>query len=247
MSGNDNLKNFRQGHRERLRKRFLENSIDALAEHEILEMILFYSIPRVDTKPIAYKLIEEFGSLEAVLSAPYESLTAYGLTSACAAYLKLFNNVPSWISRNNIVGKTVSGYNEIGNIFLQELKGDKTERVVMLMLDCKNRVICLKTVCTGSFTGTKIETHILGQSAILKGASKVAIAHNHPGGKKELSLSDHMTTGTLENLFSMLDVEFLEHYIVTDDSFYGIYNHKEHLDKTGEAIYLKNHGYHTDT
>ena len=247
MPNKNNPKNFKQGHRERLRKRYLENGIDSLAEHEILEFILFYSIPRIDTKPIAYRLIDEFGSLEGVLSAPYEALTAFGLTSVCAAYIKLFSNVPSWINRNNIIGKMVSGYNEIGNAFLSEFGDDKTEKVVMMMLDSKNRVISMKTVCYGSFTGTKIETHILGQSAILKGAAKVAIAHNHPGGGKEISLNDHMTTGTLENLFSMLDVEVIEHYIISDGSFYGIYKHKEQVSKTGELIYFKNHVYHTET
>ncbi|MBE6681617.1 MAG: hypothetical protein E7600_04990 [Ruminococcaceae bacterium] len=246
MEEKNTVKNHKHGHRERLRRRYLENGIDALAEHEILEFILFYGIPRVDTKPIAYRLIDEFGSLKAVLSAPYEALVSAGLTSACASYIKLFDAVPLWVERNGIVGKKLTGYSELGNFFHKELCNEKTEKVLMLMLDSKNRVIGLRKVADGSFSEVSANTRFIADECIKHKAAKVVLAHNHPGGSAELSVKDHMANSTLDNLFNMLGVTLIEHYIITENAFFGINKYREDDKTSGDAVYLANHGYHTE-
>ena len=77
-------KKYHIGHRKRLRNRYIENGIDALAEHEILELLLFYAMPRIDTKPMAHRLIDEYGSLESVLNASFDSLKKHGFTDTAA-------------------------------------------------------------------------------------------------------------------------------------------------------------------
>lgn len=246
MKVKDTTKNYKTGHRERLRNRFNESGIDSLAEHEILELILFYGIPRVDTKPIAYKLIDIFGSLKAVLSAPHEALVAAGLTNACASYINFFSSVPSWIERNGIIGKEMTDYSELGNFFYNELRYEKTEKVLMLMLDSKNRVIALTKVCDGSFSDVSVNTRFIAEECLKHTAANVILAHNHPGGGIELSVKDHMANSTLENLFSMLDITLVEHYVITEDAYFGINKYKRDFQMSGDSAYLANHGYHTE-
>lgn len=239
-------KNFHTGHRDRLRKRYLESGVDALAEHEILELILFYSIPRVDTKPIAHRLIDIYGSLGGVLSASHESLMANGLTSSCAAHLKIIYDTNSWISRKSVIGTKAVGYNEMGKIFVDELKNDKTERVVMLMLDSKDRIMGIETICEGSFTSAKVSTRYIAELCMLRRAAKVAFAHNHPSGNLDISINDHAANHTLMNLCSYLDVKMLEHYIVVDGDFIGMLKFRNESTAMENAVYLENHGHHTE-
>lgn len=246
MEDKNTNKDFRHGHRERLRRRYIENGIDALAEHEVLEFILFYGMPRVDTKPMAYKLIDTFGSLKAVLSAPYEALVSAGLTSACASYLKLISNIPSWIERNGIVGEELKGYHQLGNFFYKELRDEKTEKVLMLMLDSKHRIIGLRTVAEGSFSEVSANTRYIADECMKHKAANVVLAHNHPAGGLDLSVKDHMANNTLENLFNMLGITLVEHYIITENAFFGINKYREDSKTSGDAVYLANHGYHTE-
>lgn len=239
-------KNYHTGHRDRLRKRYLENGVDALAEHEILELILFYSIPRVDTKPIAHRLIDIYGSLGAVLGASHESLVANGLTSSCAAHLKIINDAFSWISHKSIISTKAIGYNEMGKIFADELKNDKTERVVMLMLDSKDRIMGLETVCEGSFTSARFNTRHIAELCMLRQAAKIAFAHNHPAGNLDISMNDHAANHTIMNLCSYLDVQMLEHYIVVGDQYIGMLRFRNESNEMEGAVYLKNHGNHTE-
>lgn len=239
-------KSYYIGHRDRLRSRYIENGINALAEHEILELILFYSIPRIDTKPIAYRLFEIYGSLENVLSAPHESLVANGLTPSCATHLKIIHDSLAWISRKSITGLRCTGYDELGRILADELRDDKTERVVMLMIDSKDRIIGIETICEGSFTSANVSTRYIAELCMQRRVAKVAFAHNHPSGNADVSINDHATHHTIVNLCSYLDVQVIEHYIVVGEEYLGI-NRFRNDSFTAEAdAYTKNRGFHTE-
>ena len=221
----DKNANHKLGHRSRLRDRYLENGIDALAEHEILEFLLFYAIPRTDTKPIAYRLIDEFGSLKGVLNAPYDSLISFGLTSACASYIRMLSDVPEWIFRHSIKGEKITGYNEIGNIFLTKLRNEPMEKVAVLILDAKDRIVDLRIISEGSFSDVTLDMRKIAEICLSSKAAKVYLAHNHPGEKFELSPSDYACHNSLTNLFSKLDIEYPEHYIISGDTFFGMNKH----------------------
>ena len=218
---------FYYGHRQRLRTRYLENGIDSLLEHEILEFILFHSVPRVDTKPLAHKLIDDYGSLKNVLGASYESLKSSGLSDTSAALIRLFKDVNKWIFRNDVVGKKMNNYNETGLLMVNELDDSGCEKVVALLLDSKDEVIELKTVCEGSFRSTKVNVRNLVQSCLDRNAAKVIIAHNHPSGDIRPSAEDHVTTASIESYLSGVDIELVEHYIVADGTYFGIKRNSE--------------------
>ena len=227
MTDNKKEKPFYYGHRQRLRERYLSGGIEALLEHEILELILFYSIPRVDTKPIAHRLIDTYGSLKNVLDASSKSLMSNGLSEASVVNIKLFNDMNMWLRKNGVVGKKFSDYNETGLLMVNELDGSSTERVVLLMLDGKYEVIELKTVCEGGFRSTKTNMRSIVQSCLDRNAAKAVIAHNHPSGDIRPSAEDHATTAAIENCLSDVDIELVEHYIIADGTYFGIKRNSE--------------------
>lgn len=218
-------KKYHTGHRKRLRNRYIENGIDALAEHEILELVLFYSVPRVDTKPMAHKLIDEYGSLKNVFSAPFESLRAHGLSEASAAHIKLYSDLGAWFDRNSVNGMTLCDYNESGRFMVRELDGCSSEVLAMLMLDSKNKVLGIKIVCEGGFSNTKVSMKRIVEYCLEKKAAKIILAHNHPSGDVRPSAEDYAVTKSIENYLAGIEIELVEHFVVADGTFFGIMNH----------------------
>lgn len=240
-------KPFYSGHRKRLRTRYMENGIDSLMEHEILEFILFHSIPRVDTKPISHKLIDRFGSLKNVLCASGESLKEAGLSDISVAHIRLFNDMNNWLRRNGVVGKKLCDYNETGLLMVNEFDNCNTEKLIALMLDSKDEVIELKTICEGSFRGTSVNMKCLVKSCLDRNAAKVVIAHNHPSGDIRPSAEDHVTTSSVENYLSGVGIELVEHYIVADGTYFGIKRNGEDARRGIEEHYRRNFGFYDET
>ena len=117
--------NPHKAHRERMRTRFTENGIGSFHEHEILEMLLFYSIPVVNTNPLAHKLLSEFGSLKNVLETPMEVLAKVeGMGEKSAVFLSFINGVYSRISENSLADIVLSDYDIVGQYLVREFRND---------------------------------------------------------------------------------------------------------------------------
>lgn len=239
-------KPFYHGHRQRLRTRYIEKGIDSLLEHEILEFILFHSVPRVDTKPMAHKLLDAYGSLKNVLDASFESLKENGLSEISAAHITLFKDIHGWLGRNKIAGLELSDYNEMGRLVASELDGASSEKVVALLLDGKNNVIKLVTVCEGSFRSARVNMRKLVKECLDRKAVKVVLAHNHPSGNIRPSADDYVTTTSVENHLEGIDVELMEHFIVADGTFLGLKQNMSRARDAAELEYKKNLGMEED-
>ena len=222
MQDTNKDKNLVNGHRQRLKNRFFTCGTDSLSEHELLELLLFYSIPRRDTKPLAKKLLCEYGSLESVILASEDALEKSGLGQSSIVLFKLFSGINSYIHKRKVYGNRVENFMQLGEYFMRELEKDPAERMVMLLLDSKNCVISFETVCLGGFSATNINMRTITELALSKRAAKVAIAHNHPSGILKASMHDYVATKNVEYILSQLDIELLDHYIVTADGFIGI-------------------------
>jgi len=240
-TGKENKPHY-YGHRQRLRERYIENGIDSLLEHEIIEYLLFYSIPRVDTKPLAHKLLDAYGSISNLFNASYESLRSFGLSEASASLITLHTDINNWIRRKKVIGVNLESYEEMGRLMVSELDGHPTERLVMLMLDAKNNAIELKTLCEGSFKSTQLNMKALNESVVLRKAAKVVIAHNHPSGKLESSTEDLVTTDAIEGFLAYTGVELVEHYIVADGTYMGIKWQTAQREKEKELLYRSRFG-----
>lgn len=217
--------NIHRNHRERLRQRYISGGIESFADHEVLELLLFYALPRVDTNELSHRLIEHFGSVRKVLQAPIEELSSvYGLNTASSTLLKLVGDlcVRSKTAEKSI--KVLDNYDEVGKMLVNEFSVDSAERVVLILLDSKFRLIHETTISEGDFSSARINMRTIVHMAMLKNAAKIILAHNHPDGNPNPSLSDKAMTISVDNMLSQVGVELVEHYIIADEVYIGLRN-----------------------
>ena len=211
----DNLS--RKGHRKRAKEAYLSTSLDAMPDHNVLELILFYAIPQRDVKPIAYNLINRFGSLENVLSADVSELASVdGIGEHSAMLLKLFSDVHR--RRNQTRAKEQFFTFEKLAEYAALMLGDyKTEAVLVITLD-NQRAIIHPHIFEGSGVNTaRLNKKDVAEIAIRDNASAIALAHNHPNGDATPSAADIDTTQSLGLFLRQMNVALLDHIVVGAD------------------------------
>lgn len=210
-------------HRMRVRKRFLEVGFDGFMDHEILELLLFYCIPRVNTNDTAHKLIHRFGSIKKVLAAPISELkTVDGVGQQTAVFLKVLNAL---LNEDLSTDKKPDALNSSEKIFkyvLPYFADMATERIVVIALDAALRPITAQTLaegdnCTASLTPARIARFLIPTDAY--GA---VIAHNHPSGLAVPSLADLRSTSDLRRALDVVGVKLLDHLIVVENDYISI-------------------------
>ena len=209
------------GHRARLRQRFLTNGQDALPDHEVLELLLFYAIPRKDTNPLSRRLLNHFGSISAVLEAPLEELQAIdGVSENAAILLHLMTPLSRryQLSRSD-KGICLSSTNACGEYLLPYFFGAQEELVYMLCLDAKCKVLTCRLLQTGSVNAASISLRKAAEIAMACKASSVVLAHNHTSGLALPSKADIETTILMKNALEPLGILLVDHIIVADNDF----------------------------
>ena len=208
------------GHREKMRGRFLETGLDAFAEHEALELLLFYAIPRKDTNPIAHALMERYGTLDAVLSAPVEDLMRVeGIGESAAVLLKL---VPKVMQKARLTANKetiLNSTDKAGAFLLERFRGEKNEVIYQLCLDRKGKLLSCRRLNEGGADSTELNIRRLVENALLVSASAVILSHNHPSGIALPSTEDYATTEKVQSALRMIGVELVDHIIVADEDF----------------------------
>lgn len=209
------------GHRDRMREKYRRNGFNGMAEHEILEMLLYYSIPRKNTNEIAHELINRFGSLSAVLEAPEERLIEVkGVSKTSATLIRmiipLYNEYKKGI--NSI--KRFKNPDECGEYLLEYFAGELNEHIVVVSIDASCRIIGFDDICSGDAGGVTLNfKKIIGIILKYPLATSVIIAHNHPGGIALPSREDIEATEELHNAFDSIGISFVDHIIVADDEY----------------------------
>ncbi|MDP4152262.1 MAG: DNA repair protein RadC [Bacillota bacterium] len=210
------------GHRKRLKDRFLSSGLKDFEEHNVLELLLFYAIPRIDTNTTAHRLIKEFGSLANVLDAPYELLCEVeGVGENAATFIKLIPEVCKKYIESR--GREVEGLEPIDSPariiknVLPKLIGKRSEMFVLMCLDNKRKVLFCDTIFEGTVNSTDINIRKIVETVIRFNASAVAIAHNHPGGIALPSAEDIATTRKIQEVLDLMNVKLIDHIIVADN------------------------------
>ncbi|MEE1076886.1 MAG: JAB domain-containing protein [Acutalibacteraceae bacterium] len=215
--------NPHNGHRNRLRKKFLDNSFDGLETHEILELMLYYAIPRKDTNPIAHKLIDSFGSLSAVFDAPIDKLKEQGISENCAIYLKLIPQICRMYMEDKHNNKEkVIDIDNTGEKLKHKFVGRDYEAVVLLLLDSKYKEVFCGVVSKGSVSACEVYVRKVIELAVLYNAKFAVLAHNHPSGLALPSNADIVTTKRVHQALRLIDVVLLDHVIVADDDYVSL-------------------------
>ena len=209
------------GHREKMRQRFLKSGLDAFADHEALELLLYYAIPRRDTNPIAHALMERYGSLSAVLTAPVEDLKKVeGVGESAAVLLKLAPQLYRKARLYEAEQETVlSSVERVGAYLLERFAGEKNEVVYQLCLDRKGKLLACKKLGEGGVASADLDIRRLVENALLTGASSVVLAHNHPSGVALPSRDDYAATDRAKTALSVVGVALADHIIVADGDF----------------------------
>lgn len=212
-------------HRQRMKNRFLSEGLSKFEPHNVLELLLFYSIPQKDTNEIAHMLMDRFGSLKEVFDAPYEELISVpGIKEHSATLIKL---VPSLARRyfeesNDISGEILSTIPKIGEYLVAKYIGVTKETVYLLLIDNKFKLIDCVKVHEGSVNSSAITMRRLVEIAMEKKASMAVLSHNHPSGIPVPSPDDLYTTKEVRKAFSYVGVELLAHIIVAGGRYVDI-------------------------
>ena len=216
--------NIHEGHRERMKKRFLEHGLENFDDVNALELLLFYALPRRDTNALAHALLDRFGSLAGVLDASAEELmTVDGVGENAAGLLRL---IPA-VSRRYVVGKTpaaepVDSPTKAGRYFVPRFLYETDEVVLALLLDARRRPILCREMGRGTVDAAQISARKLAALCLERKASSVIVAHNHPSGSAMPSTEDEAFTARLAEALSVLGVELSDHIIVAGTDYVSL-------------------------
>jgi len=206
-------------HRQRLRRRFLDAGSDALADYELIELILFRAIPRRDLKPLAKDLLAKFGSFAEAISAPVERLKEVkGLGDAAIAELKIVQAAASRLARGQVMQRPVlSSWANVLDYCRASMAFAETEQFRILFLDKRNRLIADERHQTGTVDHTPVYPREVIKRALELAATAVILVHNHPSGDPTPSRADVEMTKAIVEVARPLGIAVHDHIIVGKD------------------------------
>lgn len=220
-----------QGHRERVKKRFRAEGLDHFEDVHALELLLFYAIPRKDTKGVARALLDRFGSLTAVLDAkPRELEQVEGIGENVSTFLSLIRDMTRYyMVKKAEIPQVITDMNQCGAYLSNFFIGQTNEVVYLLCLDAKCGILGLEKVGEGSVNSTTVSIRKVMEIALAYNATSVILAHNHPGGLAMPSGADVRTTQRIAASLDPVGIQLVDHVVVSDGDFVsmrqsGMYN-----------------------
>ncbi|BFL40400.1 DNA repair protein RadC [Agathobaculum sp. NSJ-28] len=219
--------NLHENHRQRVWEKFRRFGLQVFADHEVLELLLFFAIRRGDTNPTAHALLKRFGSLHAVLEAPPEELQKVkGVGPHTASLIKvafaLVGRYQADVAKMEANGDKLNSSERIGAFFVPQFMGESEEVLIAAYVDGAGRVIKCEEAGRGGRAQVRVDCGKICRNALLSEAAGVAIAHNHPNGRALPSHEDIEVTRMLERYLNDMDIELLDHCIVARGKYYSM-------------------------
>ncbi len=204
------------GHRQRLRERFLARGHEALADYELLELILFRALPRMDVKPLAKTLLDRFGSLAEVIAAEPEQLEEVaGVKDSAIAELKIVQAVAQRMLRDAVINRPViQSWDALLDYCKAAMAYEKREQFRVLYLDRRNCLIEDQVQQTGTVDHTPVYPREVARHALRVGASAIILVHNHPSGDPTPSRGDIDMTRQVIEALRPLHISVHDHLVV---------------------------------
>ena len=216
--------NTHEGHRERMRKRYLQSGFDGFQDHEILEMILYNCYRRRNTNDIAHKLLDTFGSISAVFEAPIDRLMDVGVSETVAVTLRMIPDICRiYYDDRNSERKKILGKSSFGQYFVNKYIGRSDECMYLLLLDRKGKELFCGVVSNGTINSADVPVRRIVDFALRYNASLAVISHNHPSGVALPSKEDINVTNILHKILASVGVQLVDHIIVADDVYISLY------------------------
>lgn len=221
MTKSEDAASVHSGHRQRLKDQFLTHGMDPIHDVNVLELILFYAIPRQDTNPIAHRLLNTFGSLAAVFDAtPEELMERGGLSKNAATLIKL---IPAAARRQQLSRSSchqlLDSTQKCGDYLVPFFFGATQEEVYLLGLDAKCKVLGCVKLSTGSVNSAGLSIRKVVECALNMKASSVVLAHNHTSGIAVPSQEDIRTTKSISHALDLVGVYLADHVVVADEDY----------------------------
>lgn len=204
------------GHRSRMREKMLTRGPDALADYELLEMLLFFAIPKGDTKPLAKALINRFGSFARVLAAPQQDLlNTRGLGTHSVAALKLVQASALRMARAEVMDAPVLNKWDLLIDYLKLVMArEQIEQFRVLFLDTRNRLIADEAQARGTVNHTPVYPREVVKRALELHATALILVHNHPSGDPTPSKADLEMTREVKHAASILSIVLHDHIVI---------------------------------
>ncbi len=218
--GIDSAKNVflsSDGHRARLLERFSRNGLKSLHDHEIVELLLTFSIPRRDTKPLARKLLSRYGTISAIINAPYEELCSVGGIGprTAALFLLIRDLIPHCLNETIKEQPVISHRKDIEDYLRLNFGHRRDEYVAVVFLDSANHVIDTEILSIGTVNQCVVYPRVVVDRALKCGAASFILAHNHPAGGLNPSEADWQITERLFAAGKLLEIPLLDHIIIS--------------------------------
>lgn len=215
--------NVHQGHRLRVKERFLNEGLDSFSDHQILELLLFYCIPMKDTNALSHALINEFGSLDKLLEANPKDISQRCNVSENTSIL--ISMIPQ-LTRRYLKLKSgekpmLNSSSKAGDYAVALLTGRVYEGFYVICLDSQNRVNHTELVHEGTINEAPVYPRIIVETALRHRANSIILAHNHPGGTMQPSLADIEITKKITTALEPISIKVIDHIIVAGDSYYS--------------------------
>ncbi len=217
--------NLHAKHRERVRDEFFARGFsDDTPEHKVLEMLLFYALPRKDTNEIAHLLLNRFGSPSKVFDAsPEELMKVNGVGEKTAALIKLMVPVIRMYVNDKLKAKKkFADMDEIGDYLLKKYLGFTKEIVAITSLDNKGCILGFDIIAEGDLDAVTVSTRSVIETAINRKAACIILSHNHPDGDATPSNEDIRTTAKLCQAMRNINIPLLNHFILCDNDYVSL-------------------------
>ncbi len=227
MPRGEALPSYIRDHRKRLRNRFLDGGATAVADYELLELVLFRAIPRRDVKPLARALLDTFGDFSATLSAPRERLAQVeGVGDAVITELKIIEAAAHLLARTRIMDRpAITGWDALVRYCRTTMAHRQTEQFRILFLDRKNVLIADEEQARGTIDHVPVYPREVVKRALELNASSLILVHNHPSGDPTPSEADIVVTRQISDAARTLSITLHDHLVIGADSEYSFRAH----------------------
>ena len=220
------MDSIHSGHRERLREQYARNGIDGFQEHQILELLLTYAIPRKDTNALAHRLLEQFGSLEQIFHAEISQLMQVeGIGQSAAIFLRMQSDVTKHMQLRRLEDR--SGKIRLTSPFASAkyaaamLSQESYESVYAICLNKAGAVLHAKNVTSGNLVEAPIYPRLIVEYALLQRAHSIILMHNHPSGNPTPSKEDCDATALVRAALQSVEIPLVDHLIVGGQYVYS--------------------------
>ncbi len=213
-----------KNHRSRMRKKFRENGFDGFADHEILEMLLYYSVPRMNTNPLAHKILDKYKTLANVFDAsPDELIKEVGISEVTATLLSMVPKLARVYETSKWEREVCLSDTETAGEYAISLFKDKVnEELAMICLDSNRCVHWSGIIVKGTINKTEAYPREIVSTALQHKATKIILVHNHPNGTLAPSVADKESTEALAKLLKGISIEVLDHIIVSGNRYFSM-------------------------